>query len=54
MYGANNPEGIAVFVGAAHELTDPMAANRLMDEARWFADRCLITVRNDCWSAALK
>lgn len=54
MYGADNPEGISVLVNAAHALTDPMASNRLMDEARWFAGKCLINVRNDCENAVLK
>jgi hypothetical protein len=54
MYGAGNPAGIAVFVDAAHAQTDPTASNRLMDQARWFADRCLVAVRNDCENAVLR
>lgn len=54
MYGANQPEGIAVFVTAAHAQTDPIASVRLMDQARWFAGKCLMTSRNDCENAVLK
>lgn len=54
MYGADNPEGIAVFANAAHAQADPTAANRLMDQARWFADRCLVAARNECQNAVLR
>jgi hypothetical protein len=54
MYGGRQPEGIAVFVSAARAQTDPIASNRLMDQARWFAARCSAAVRNDCENAVLK
>jgi hypothetical protein len=54
LYGANEPEGIAVLVSAAHAETDPIASNRLMDQARWFASRCPMSSRNDCENAVLK
>jgi len=53
-YAASPAEGIAVLVRAAHEEQDPVASNRLMDAARWSAQRCPESVRNDCEVATLK
>ena len=54
IYGANNPEGIAVLVRAAHAQADPTASIRLIDQARRLAGKCLATARNDCENAVLK
>lgn len=54
MYGVNQAEGIAALVSAAHAETDPSASIRLMDEARWFAGRCIVTARNECENEVLK
>ncbi len=53
-YGANQPEGIAVFVNAAHAQTDAAASNHLMDQARFFADRCVPERKNECEGAVVK
>jgi hypothetical protein len=54
IYGADNPEGITVMVRAAHAQSDPIAALRLMDQARRLASRCLPASRNDCENEVLK
>jgi len=54
IYGLTRPEPISVLVTAAHAQADPLAENRLMDEARWLAARCIPQYRNDCENAVLK
>jgi hypothetical protein len=52
--GVDQPEAIAILVRAAHTQTDPTAAIRLMDKARWLAGRCIDANRNECENAVLK
>jgi hypothetical protein len=54
LYGLTRPDPIDVLVSAAHEQVDPIAANRLMDQARWLAARCIPEYRNACENAVLK
>jgi hypothetical protein len=54
LFGANQPEAIAILVSAARAQTDPVAAIRLMDKARWLAARCIEANRNECENAVLK
>jgi hypothetical protein len=56
IYGASRPDAITALVSAAQAQapTDPMASGRLMDQARWLADRCTLTMRNDCENALVK
>jgi hypothetical protein len=54
IYSASQPEAITALVSAAHSQTDPTAATRLMDKARWLTARCIGTNRNECENAVLK
>ena len=54
LFGGNQPEGVATLVSAAHAQTDPSAAIRLMDKARWVAARCIEANRNECENAVFK
>jgi len=53
MYGLT-ADAIGVLVSAAHAEADPMAANRIMNQARWLAATCIPQYRNDCENAVLK
>jgi len=54
LFGGNQPEGVATLVSAAHTQTDPSAAIRLLDKAKWMAARCIQANRNECENEALK
>ena len=54
LFGANQPEAIAILVSAAHAQTDPVAAIRLTDKARWLAAKCVEANRNECENAVFE
>jgi len=54
IYGAARPDAISALVSAARAHGDPMASAHLMDQAKWLADRCALTMRNDCEVAVFK
>jgi len=53
IYSHDMPEGIAVIVRASRASGDPMAALRLMDQARRLASTCGLSNRNECENATL-
>jgi len=54
LFGGSQPEAVATLVHAANSQTDPTAARRLMDKARWVAAKCIAANRNECENVLLK